>query len=177
LRNAASAAEISAFATEMTCAALKPQLARLMESAGIAASAPAAKPTLEASRHPEVGDCAAETRELDALRAEPDAAQAKAFADRLTCGELRPQLRRIMESLGLELKPDATSSQRGAPIVAVAPPARSAEDEQARCVAEFGKLSRLRAAPDRAATLAFAAAMRCDALKPQVARLLESLGP
>ena len=177
LRNGGSATEISAFAAEMSCAALKPQLARLMESAGLAAPAPAAKPTLEASRHPEVGDCAAQTRELDALRAEPDAAAAKALADRLTCGALRPQLRRIMESLGLEMKPDAANSQRGAPMVAVAPPADSAADEQAHCVAELGKLSRLRAVPDRAATLAFAAAMRCDALKPQVARLLESLGP
>ena len=183
LRNAPSSPEITAFAAEMTCPALKPQLARLMESVGMAASAPAAQPTLEASRHPQVADCNSESREVDALRAHPDAAKAKELSDHLVCGKLRPQLGRILESLGLDAKTDAASLPRGAPVPGAAPPPAaaprtySAEERQALCSAESAKLSHLRANPTRDAAAAFAAAMRCEVLKPQVARLLESLGP
>jgi Caspase domain len=183
LRHAPSSAEISAFAAELSCPALKPQLARLMESEGMAASAPAAQPVLEASRHPQVADCESESREVEALRAQPDAARAKQLSDHLNCGKLRPQLGRILESLGLDAKTDATSLPRGAPIPLAAPPSEaaprtySAEEKQALCNAESAKLSLLRANPTRDATAAFAAAMHCDVLKPQVARLLESLGP
>ena len=76
----------------------------------------------------------------------------------------------MLESLGVDTPPVAASS----PLART--PAPAVESEAALCARESGALSRLRAAPDRKSALAFAAGMRCTALKPQVARLLESLG-
>jgi hypothetical protein len=169
LRNNPSPDSISAFAAEMSCSALRPQLDRLMESAGLAAPPSSLPMTKLASRNPEPAGCAGEGRELERLRATPDAAGIEALSARLTCVALRPQLQRLAESLGVA-PPAAEGSQRA---VALRP---APETSAAICEAEGGQLSRLRAHPDRKATLDFADAMRCRALKPQVARLLESLG-
>ncbi len=174
LRNDPSAEAIAAFSAEMTCAVLRLQLHRLMESVGIA-TAPPAPPAMMtlAARNPEPAGCEAEGAQLERLRAEPSPAGAKALFDRLTCAKLRPQLQRVMESLGVAPPPAASSSHR-----AVAPPASTAvaESDATACASESDELSRLRAHPNRKTTLAFAEVMRCKALKPQVARLLESLG-
>ena len=104
LRGNPSPEAVTAFAGEMSCAALRPQLARLMESAGISApaalAAPAPAMTRLASRTPDPGGCPGEVHELEALRADPDVAQARALNRRLTCAALRPQLERLLESLG-----------------------------------------------------------------------------
>ena len=170
LRNGASSDAVAAFAAGMTCTALRPQLTRLMESVGLASPPTPPATTKLAARNPEPAGCDPEGRELERLRAEPDAAGAKALFDRLTCETLRPQVRRMMESLGVEPPPVAAS------LPLARTPAPAVETEAALCARESGALSRLRAAPDRKATLAFAAGMRCNALKPQVARLLESFG-
>jgi len=159
---------ISQFAAEMTCSALRPQLSRLMESVGVAAPPTALAMTEPVARNPTPAGCEGEGRELERLRAEPDAAGAKALNDRLTCATLRPQLRRLMESLGVDPSP--------APQLARAPVAAPSPTDAALCARETSALTRLRENPDRQATLAFAGAMRCGALKAQVARLLESLG-
>ena len=169
LRGNPSPEAVTAFAGEMSCAALRPQLARLMESAGISAPAPMPSPTLTrlAARTPDPGGCPGEVHELEALRADPDIAAAKALNRRLTCATLRPQLQRLLESLG-----EAPTGSQRAIEVAPSPP----EDLAAACAAEAGELARLRASPDLKATRAFSAALRCKALAPQTARLLESLG-
>jgi uncharacterized caspase-like protein len=170
LRSNPSPEAVTAFANEMTCAALRPQLTRLMESAGISApaalGAPAPAMTRLASRSPDPEGCPGEVHELEALRADPDLAQARALNRRLTCAALRPQLERLLESLG-----EAPTGSGRAIEVAPSPP----EDTGAACAAEAGELARLRANPDLNATRAFSAALRCKALAPQTARLLESL--
>jgi uncharacterized caspase-like protein len=170
LRGNPSPEAVTAFAGEMTCAALRPQLARLMESAGISApaalAAPAPAMTRLASRTPDAGGCPGEVHELEALRAEPDVAQARALDRRLTCAALRPQLERLLESLG-----EAPTGSGRAIQVTPPPP----DDPAAACASEAGELTHLRAHPDLNATRAFAAALRCKALAPQTARLLESL--
>ena len=173
LRSDPSPDAISAFAAESSCEALRPQLHRLMESVGIAVRPTPPAMTRLAARNPTGAGCGDEARELERLRADPDPAKAKELADHLTCAALRPQLQRLLESLGLARPSAATSSQRAvAPMAGPAPGPDSAAD----CAAENSELSRLRAHPDRKATLDFAGAMRCRALKPQLARLLESLG-
>ncbi len=174
LRNDPSAAATAAFAAEMKCGALRSQLNRLMESVGLAAPPTALAMAEPVARNPAPAGCEGEGRELERLRAEPDAARAKALYDHLTCATLRPQLRRLMESLGVEPPPAAANSQ-----TARAPQAASisgAEKDAALCAEEASALNRLRANPDRKSTVSFANAMRCSALKAQVARLLESLG-
>jgi uncharacterized caspase-like protein len=173
LRSDPSPDAISAFAAKSSCQALRPQLHRLMESVGIAVRPTPPAMTRLAARNPEGVGCGDEARELERLRADPDPAKAKELADHLACTALRPQLQRLLESLGLARPSAATSSQRAvAPMAGPAPGPDSAAD----CAAENSELSRLRAHPDRKATLDFSGAMRCRALKPQVARLLESLG-
>ena len=128
---------IAAFAAGMTCTALRPQLTRLMESVGLASPPTPPAPTRLAARNPEPAGCDAEGRELERLRAEPELARAKALFDRLTCAALRPQVQRMMESLGVEPPPVA------APL-AVAP-APAVETAAAR--AQAGRLRALRARP------------------------------
>lgn len=173
LRNDPSSTAIADLAAGMKCAALRSQLNRLMESVGLAAPAPALAMTESAARNPAPAGCEGESRELEHLRAEPDAARAKDLFDRLTCPTLRPQLRRVMESLGVEPAPAATSPQ----FVRAPQAAPDSGNEKAAdiCVQETSALTSLRANPDRKSTIAFANAMRCDALKAQVTRLLESL--
>jgi uncharacterized caspase-like protein len=170
LRGNPSPEAVTAFAGEMSCAALRPQLARLMESAGISApmSSPTPSMTRLATRTPDPGGCPGEVHELEALRADPDVAQARALDRRLTCAALRPQLQRLLESLGEA----PTGSQRAIEVATPSPP----EDLAATCAAEAGELTHLRANPDLNATRAFSATLRCKALAPQTARLLESLG-
>ena len=158
----------------MTCAALRPQINRLLESAGLAAPPTTLAMTEPASRTPAPAGCEGEGHELERLRAEPDAARAKALFDRLTCARLKPQLRRLMESLGMEPPPAAASTPLArAPV---AEPTPDAQKDAALCAQEARALTRLRANPDRQSTIAFANISRCGALKAQVARLLESLG-
>jgi hypothetical protein len=173
LRNDPSPEAISAFAAESACKSLRPQLNRLMESVGIAAPPTPPSMTRLASRNPHAAGCDGEGRQLERLRAEPDLAEAKALYDRLTCAALRPQLQRLMESLGFA--PPASHNTKRA-VAPMSGPAPVAEDSAAICAEEAAKLSRLRAEPDREAALAFSDKMRCQALRPQVARLLESLG-
>ena len=112
---------------------------------------------------------AAEGAELERLRADPTPAAAKALLGRLTCAKLRPQLQRVMESLGVAPPAEASSAKRAV----AAPP--TPEGREADCASESAELLRLRTRASRKATLAFAEGLRCKSLKPQVARLLESL--
>jgi uncharacterized caspase-like protein len=168
LRNTTSPDAVAAFAKDMSCAALRPQVVRLMESLGLN-SPPTPTPTMTrlAARNPDTSGCEGETRELERLRAAPDPAAAKAFYQRLVCAALRPQVQRLMESLG-EIAP-ANNAQRAPKL------GPTAAEDAAACATESGELSQLRANPSRTAALAFAAGLRCRALKPQAERLLESL--
>jgi hypothetical protein len=130
-------------------------------------------------------DCASEQDALDRLRAEPSIDAVQAFWRGLQCERLRPQARMLMYSL--DLTPDEPSSHRmlgdasaGSPpkvndVRAVVAPGDSDAGDATACEREKEELSRLRANPDRREAERFTRGMTCAALKPQAARLLESL--
>ena len=93
--------------------------------------------------------CGSEQEALARLREQPSAEAAQKFSRDLQCEQLRPQVRRLLESL--------------------------AEDPVAHCRQEADALNRLRTNPSRQDAERFAQDMSCKALKPQVERLLESL--
>jgi uncharacterized caspase-like protein len=111
-------------------------------------------------------DCKSEEAALVQLRRNPDADKVTTFAQQLACDELRPQVDRFMESLGLA----PLKAPRGG---TAAPPAL---DMRAICKRDAAELARIRANPDRESALRFSRELRCDDLRPQVARLLDSVG-
>jgi uncharacterized caspase-like protein len=181
--------EASSFASELSCEKLRPQLSRLMESLGFAMPGPAprAPPAAQAAvaeRKP-ITDCASEQAALDRLRAEPAIDEAQVFWRGLQCERLRPQARMLMESLDIVVEEpsphpvlgDASTalSAKANDIRGVVAPGDSVAADPSACDREKQELDRLRANPDRREAERFARAMTCAALKPQAARLLDSL--
>jgi uncharacterized caspase-like protein len=184
--------EASRFASELNCEKLRPQLSRLMESLGFAMPAPAqpARVTSPAAAQTAAepkpaSDCASEQAALDRLRTEPSIDAAEAFWRGLQCERLRPQARMLMESLDIvtdspsphPLLGDASAAlpPKANDVRAVVAPGDSAPADPAACEREKQELDRLRANPDRRDAERFARGMTCAALKPQAARLLDSL--
>ncbi len=178
LRKNPSGPDVTAFAKQMTCAALRPQVNRLLESLGlpaVAAAPPRPKPAATAlPAQAAISPCVRDRETLDRLRTAQDPDAVAKFAGTLACEALRPQLERLMESLGVKAAITPPSQTRGVTpeLRATAP----AGDQRAICAKEGDDLVKLRADPQRQAVQRFANALNCEALKPQVARLLESLG-
>ena len=185
--------EATHLASELSCEKLRPQLSRLMESLGFAVPppppvAPTAPPlagqAAVAERKPAT-DCASEQTALDSLRADPSIDAAQAFWRGLQCERLRPQARMLMESLDLvtdeptphPLVGDASAAlpPKANDVRAVVAPGDSAPADASACAREKDELDRLRANPIRRDAERFARGMTCGELKPQAARLLESL--
>jgi uncharacterized caspase-like protein len=193
LRANPTSEEATRFASELKCQKLRPQLSRLMESLGFAMPAPAPpapanspSPAQAVTAAPKTAsDCASAQAELDRLRADPSIDAAQAFWRDLQCERLRPQARMLMYSL--DLTPDepgshpvlgdasATLSPKANDVRAVVAPGDSAPADAGACEREKEELERLRANPVRRDAERFARGMTCAALKPQAARLLESL--
>ena len=189
LRANPTSEEAERFASELNCEKLRPQLSRLMESLGFVVPAPQAPanppPAAQATTVELASDCASEQEALDRLRAEPSIDAAQAFWRGLQCERLRPQARLLMYSL--DLAPDEPRSHpllgdasaalppKANDVRAVVAPGDSAPADPAACERETEELNRLRANPNRRAAERFARGMTCEALKPQAARLLESL--
>jgi hypothetical protein len=114
--------------------------------------------------------CSQDGAKLAQLRRNPSAEQVAKFARELTCEDLRPQVKRFMESLG----PDAAKAEADRSVEAAAS-AASADIAQV-CKHDADELARIRANPDRAAAVRFARDLKCDDLKAQAARLLDSFG-
>jgi hypothetical protein len=157
LRSNPSSEEAARFANELGCEKLRPQISRLAESLGYAAptpisaaEGPLAKGSLVQGQKAE-GDCASERDRLVRLRAQPSADAAQQLWRDLRCERLRPQVRLLLESLNL------------------------AADPSGACRQETEELSRIRTNPNRREAEGFARDMTCEALRPQAARLLESL--
>ncbi|MFZ0600719.1 MAG: hypothetical protein WAN05_04985, partial [Roseiarcus sp.] len=182
--------EAERFASELSCEPLRPQLARLMESLGFALPAPQAHANPPAATQATAavepaGDCGSEQDALDRLRAQPSADAVEAFWRGLQCERLRPQARMLMESLNLTpdeprshaVLGDASAALPAKPndVRAVVAPGDSPAADPTACEREKEELARIRANPDRRNAERFARAMTCEALKPQAARLLESL--
>jgi hypothetical protein len=178
LRSTPSGEEAQRFASELGCEALRPQLRRLMESLGLVAPAPpsADSPPPTGSSLRQV--CASERAVLDRLRKLPSAEATGIFWRDLKCEGLRPQVRLLMESLNVApdpvnsvAAPRAVERNDGAASEALS---RSGADLVA-CRRETAELNRIRATLNLGDAKRFASAVTCEALKPQAARLLESL--
>jgi uncharacterized caspase-like protein len=109
--------------------------------------------------------CKQDEDRLVRLRANPTSDEAERFASELNCERLRPQLSRLMESLGFAVPPPrAAPAQEGA-AAATAPD----------CASEQAELDRLRAQPSTDAVQAFWRSLQCERLRPQARLLMESL--
>jgi hypothetical protein len=170
--------EAQRFANELGCEKLRPQLQRIIESEGFVRPAPPTRTNSSPSDSLLAGVCASQRAALDRLRKEPSAEDARLFWRDLQCERLRPQVGLLMESLNLT--PDSPGSaaapgeaERGGGAAFDAPTHNGADP--VACRREMAELDRIRAAPDLADAKRFASMVTCDALKPQAARLLESL--
>ena len=112
--------------------------------------------------------CKSDAAKLAALRSDPSPEQVAKFSGALTCEDLRPQVERFMESLGMEISADVKTA-------ALEAPTKSVSDIVQICTRESEELSRLRANPIRENAVRFARDLKCANLKAQVARLLESI--
>ncbi len=102
--------EIASFQRDLGCIRLRPQVQRLFESyvteplpaAAPAAAAPPPASKLQAETQPVPAEdvCARDTARLARLRAEPSINAVATFERELGCEQIRPQLRRLRESLG-----------------------------------------------------------------------------
>jgi hypothetical protein len=177
LRATPSGDEALRFASELGCEKLRPQLQRLMESLDFSEPTPppAADPPYA---NPLLGQaCVGERSSLDRLRQEPSAETAELFWRNMQCEGLRPQVRLLLESLNIApdsvastaapSEPEARGATSGAPTAVETDPI---------CRQETEELNRVRATPDLSDAKRFANGVKCGALRPQVARLLESLG-
>lgn len=178
LRLSPSGDEALSFEKELGCEKLRPQLQRLMESLDLGAPAPLAHANSSHANALLGQACASERSELDRLRQEPSAQAAGRFWRDMQCEGLRPQVRLLLESLNVA--PDsvgsAAASREPKPRPAIADPSAASGVDSPACRRETVELNRVRAAPDLGDAERFASAVTCNALRPQVARLLESLG-
>jgi hypothetical protein len=176
LRSSPSPEEAQRIASELRCEALRPQLQRLIESLAVAAPAPLGLANSSPASNSLLAEgCASERAALDRLRRDPSAEAAGRFWRDLRCEGLRPQVSLLLQSLNVtpELLGSvaAAGGREGASSDAPAPNGA----DPVVCRRETVELNRIRAAPDLADAKRFAGAITCEALKPQAARLLESL--
>jgi hypothetical protein len=132
--------------------------------------------------------CAGEEKRLARLRANPVRDEVVRFARDLSCAALRPQVSRLIESVGGEPSALAPSPPRSTPIELQqqnqpAPTERhenkampAPDSRQQVCKHDEERLAQLRANPAREAVARFARELSCEDLRPQVQRLLESVG-
>jgi hypothetical protein len=177
--------EAARFANESGCETLGPQILGLMESLPKTGPAPAAAEVSNdassdakavndaAPAAPLAGkdvaaltpdeSCKRDEDRLARLRGSPSGEEAQRFASELACEKLRPQLRRLMESLGFAPPPSpANSSAVGTSLTEV-------------CTSQRAALDRLRKEPSAEAARQFWRDLQCERLRPQVHLLMESL--
>src|ERR1043166_2074471 len=132
--------------------------------------------------------CANEEKRLVRLRSNPVREEVARFARELHCAALRPQVNRLLESVGgqpaaLAPVPARPAVTEEAPQPAPVPserreskPAVGPDAGQHACRRDEERLAQLRANPLREAVARFARELTCEDLRPQVQRLLESVG-
>ena len=147
----------------------------------------ALRPQEKVEPHPEQS-CASEEKRLVRLRANPVREEVARFARELHCAALRPQVNRLLESVGGEPAAPVPAPARPAvteeaPQPAPAPSERRESKTgaapgagQHACRRDEERLAQLRANPVREAVARFARELTCEDLRPQVQRLLESVG-
>ena len=188
LRSNPSSDEARRFAKELGCEKLRPQVLGLIESSDPPVPAPAApevspgaspqaKAANEAAhrapRHAGMDDeplapdeiCKRDGYLLARLRSSLSAEETQRFTSELSCEKLRPQLLRLMESLGLPAPANSSpsdSSPTGATGAGI-------------CASERAVLKRLREESTAEAARLFWRSLQCERLRPQVRLLMESL--
>jgi uncharacterized caspase-like protein len=165
----------------------------------------AVRPPETAAEAPPVAtadQCEQDRTRLTRLRSNPSLQDIVQFERDLTCEKLRPQIVRLRESLSPAVAtqnvspqnvPPQTASPPTAPVaaksavierpavpppppvVAQQPPPAPVADPEAICKQQEGRLARLRANPSRAELIALERELGCEKLRPQIARLRESL--
>jgi uncharacterized caspase-like protein len=200
LRFDPSLEQVEKFARELACEDLRPQVQRLIESLGdnalattqsqLVASAPQSK---AAALTPDQA-CKRDEGQLARLRLHPSLEQVEKFAQELGCEDLRPQVQRLMESLGdrpvVATQPQLVASAPRSMGVADTPIAATQQNVDKRVLGQAGaqppdnseackhdseELVRIRAYPNRELALRFARDLKCEDLRAQAARLLESI--
>jgi hypothetical protein len=136
--------------------------------------------------------CKRDQERLTRLRASPARDEVVRFEHELGCERLRPQLRRLRESISaVGERGDREAAQRPQaeqprPTADVGPP-NPERDASARvvpssipqeqiCKRDEERLTRLRASAARDEVIRFERELGCERLRPQVVRLRESLG-
>jgi hypothetical protein len=179
LRLSASGEQAERFANELGCEKLRPPLPRMMENLGFLAPTPPAKANSALSSNSLLTQvCVSQRAALDRLRREPSAEAAGRFWRDLKCEGMRPQVRLLLESLDVApetLGSGAARNEAGAHEGTASDAPTPNGSDPAACRKETAELNRLRATPDLVDARRFATGVTCDALKPQAARLLESL--
>ena len=114
--------------------------------------------------------CIRDAQRLERLRAELAADQIVRFEKELACERLRPQVRRLLESISVEptVPAAAKNSARLQQVDAGHPPAEA-------CARDTERLQRLRAEPNPEEIRKFERDLTCEQLRPQVQRLCDSI--
>jgi Caspase domain len=218
LRASQARDEVVRFERELGCERLRPQVVRLRESISAegergrregaqqfqaeeprsTANAGLQKPERDTlvrnapASMPQEQICKRDEERLTRLRASPGRDEVIRFEQELGCERLRPQLRRLRESISAAGERDdreaAQRPQAGEPrpTADVAPqnpergaPARvvpSSIPQEQICKRDEERLTRLRASAVRDEVIRFERELGCERLRPQVVRLRESLG-
>jgi uncharacterized caspase-like protein len=168
---------------------------------------PAPKAAIESALHSPAASsnksCDQDSAKLTRLRSGSSLDEVVQFERELGCDRLRPQVARLRESLGSPA-PTAPAMEAAKPVVAAPvvaalpkPPAATqntdtpsrietpspsgpsvpAADQTPACKHDEARLTRLRASPSLADVTAFERELGCEKLRPQIARLRESLAP
>jgi hypothetical protein len=112
LRVNPSSEELRRFADELGCEELRPDLKLLIESLDFDPPTPAALPLDTSHANPLLRQaCTSERSALDRLRQEPSAGAAGQFWRDMQCERLRPQVRRLLESLNLTPDPMGSAAR------------------------------------------------------------------
>jgi hypothetical protein len=156
------------------------QLAKLLTGAGAYRGQPEGPPAEKAPSESasKERDCKRDSERLARLRANPTVEEAERLSRELTCDELRPQIARLLESLGAKGVPSIGSAalpRSPAPATPERSPQIPTTKEQI-CKRESESLARLRANPQLEEIKRFSNELACEDLRPQTVRLLESVG-
>jgi uncharacterized caspase-like protein len=144
--------------------------------------------------------CEQDRARLARVRSSPALDQVVQFEHELVCEKLRPQLVRLRESLSppggapiaaaapppapAKPSPEKPAAEKPAVLAAappadrvveLSPPAKPTSDQEQACKQDESRLAKLRANPSREALVTLERELGCERLRPQIARLRESL--
>jgi Caspase domain len=218
LRASQARDEVARFERELGCERLRPQVVRLRESISAEVErgrregaqqfqAEEPRPTANAGLQkperdtlvrnapasmPQEQICKRDEERLTRLRGSPARDEVIRFEQELGCERLRPQLRRLRESISAEgeggdreaaqrreieqPRPTADVRQQNPERDASARVVPSSLPQEQICKRDEERLTRLRASAARDEVIRFERELGCERLRPQVVRLRESLG-